>query len=136
MRVKKETKAEEKSVSFGVTDGLDFGMESEELTEVVVEQPAEAPKPQKKAPAKKTPKAEVDPNRNYSPYYTPKPKLGTKGGTLGRGAVPEEERKVQFSLTCTPAQKERFKEAAQKDHRKLPDFICLAIEEYIENHNL
>lgn len=80
--------------------------------------------------------AEIDPNRNYSPYYTPKPKLGTKGGTLGRGAVSEEERKVQFSLTCTPAQKERFKEAAQKDHRKLPDFICLAVEEYIENHNL
>ena len=30
MRVKNETKAEEKSVSFGVTDGLDFGMEAEE----------------------------------------------------------------------------------------------------------
>ena len=119
-----------------MTDGLDFGMEAEELVEEVVEQPAEAPKTQKKSPAKKTVKAEVDPNRNYSPYYTPKPKLGTKGGTLGRGAVPKEERKVQFSLTCTPAQKERFKEAAQKDHRKLPDFICLAVEEYIENHNL
>lgn len=135
MRVKNETKTEEKNASFGVIDGLDFGME-EDITEEVVEKTAETPKPQKKTPAKKTVKAEVDPNRNYSPYYTPKPKLGSKGGVLGRGAVPEAERKVQFSLTCTPAQKERFTEAAQKDHRKLPDFICLAVEEYIENHNL
>ena len=136
MRVKGETKTEEKNTSFGVMDGLDFGTETEDVAEKVVEQPAEAPKPTKKAPAKKTVKAEVDPNRNYSPYYTPKPKLGTKGGTLGRGAVPESERKVQFSLTCTPAQKEMFMEAAKKDRRKLPEFICLAVEEYIENHNL
>ena len=135
MRVKNVTKTEEKNTSFGVTDGLDFGME-EEIRAEVVEQPIEIPKPQKKAPAKKPTVAEVDPKRNYSPYYTPKPKLGSKGGVLGRGAVSETERKVQFSLTCTPTQKERFMEAAQKDHRKLPDFICLAVEEYIENHNL
>lgn len=78
--------------------------------------------------------AEIDPNRKYSKYYTPKPKTGSKGGTLGRGAV--DERKIQFSVTCTQAQKELFKEAAKKDHRRLPEFICLAIEEYIENHNL
>jgi|GEM_PF-1988855 hypothetical protein len=137
MRVKNETKTEEKNDTFGVTDGLDFGMEVEEIAEEVVEQPVEATKPQKKAPAKKAPtKAEVDPNRAYSPYYTPKPKLGSKGGTLGRGAVDKSERKVQFSLTCTPAQKEMFSEAAKKEKRKLPDFICLAVEEYIENHNL
>lgn len=78
--------------------------------------------------------AEIDPNRKYSKYYTPKPKTGAKGGTLGRGAV--SERKIQFSVTCTQAQKDLFKEAAKKDHRRLPEFICLAIEEYIENHNL
>ena len=96
MRVKNETKTEEKNNSFGVTDGLDFGMEAEETTEEVVEQPAATPKP-KKTPAKKatTTKAEVDPNRDYSPYYTPKPKLGSKGGTLGRGAVDKSERKVR-----------------------------------------
>lgn len=132
MRVKNETKTEEKNDSFGVTDGLDFGIEAEETTEEVVEQPTATPKPKKAA----TTKAEVDPNRNYSPYYTPKPKLGSKGGTLGRGAVDKSERKVQFSLTCTPAQKEMFSEAAKKEKRKLPDFICLAVEEYIENHNL
>lgn len=137
MRVKNETKTEAKNDSFGVTDGLNFGMEVEEIVEEVVEQPVEATKPQKKAPAKKAPtKAEVDPNRVYSPYYTPKPKLGSKGGTLGRGAVDKSERKVQFSLTCTPAQKEMFSEAAKKEKRKLPDFICLAVEEYIEKHNL
>lgn len=138
MRVKNETKTEERNDSFGVTDGLDFGMEAEETTEEVVEQHAATPKQPKKAPAKKATatKAEVDPNRDYSPYYTPKPKLGSKGGTLGRGAVDKSERKVQFSLTCTPAQKEMFSEAAKKEKRKLPDFICLAVEEYIENHNL
>lgn len=136
MRLKNETKTKENNNSFGVIDGLDFGIESEEITDDVVRQSAEILKVQKKISDNKIIKATIDPNRNYSPYYTPKPKLGTKGGTLGRGAVPEEERKVQFSLTCTPAQKERFKEAAQKDHRKLPDFICLAVEEYIKNHNL
>ncbi len=134
MRVKNETKTGAKNDSFGVTDGLDFVMEAEE----VVEQPVATPKQPKKTPAKKatTTKAEVDPNRAYSPYYTPKPKLGSKGGTLGRGAVDKSERKVQFSLTCTPAQKEMFSEAAKKEKRKLPEFICLAVEEYIRNHNL
>lgn len=137
MRVKNETKTEAKNDSFGVTDGLDFGMEVEEIAEEVVEQSEATPKQSKKTPAKKAPtNAEVDPNRAYSPYYTPKPKLGSKGGTLGRGAVNKSERKVQFSLTCTPAQKEMFSEAAKKEKRKLPDFICLAVEEYIENHNL
>lgn len=134
MRVKRETNTEEKNVSFGVTDGLDFGTGTEEITQ----QPDATAKSAKKRkdPARKITEAEIDPNRNYSPYYTPKPKLGSKGGTLGRGAVDKSERKVQFSLSCTPAQKERFMEAAKKDDRSLPNFICKAVEEYIENHNL
>lgn len=130
-------KKEEKTTSgFGVADGLDFGADIEET--VSIEEPtakAEPKKPTKTKPTK-TETAEIDPNRSYSKYYTPKPKKGSKGGTLGRGSVDEKERKVQFSLTCTPAQKERFIEASQKEHRKLPDFICLAVEEYIENHGL
>lgn len=101
-------------------EDLDFGSDME--------------KPTKKISHTKI--AEIDPNRCYSPYYTPKPKLGSKGGTLGRGSVAADERKLQFSVTCTPAQKERFSEAAKKDKRKLPDFICMAVEEYIENHGL
>ena len=81
-------------------------------------------------------KASIDPNRCYSPYYTPKPKLGSKGGILGRGAVDKSERKVQFSVTCTPDQKKNFQEAAKKDGRSLPNFVCKAIEEYIYNNNL
>lgn len=130
-------KKEEKTTSgFGVADGLDFGADIEET--VSIEEPTVKTEPKKPTRTKptKTETAEIDPNRSYSKYYTPKPKKGSKGGTLGRGAVDEKERKVQFSLTCTPAQKERFIEASQKEHRKLPDFICLAVEEYIENHGL
>lgn len=113
--------------SGGIADGFDFSLDIEE------KEWSSSKQPKKKDSAKKS---EVDPNRNYSPYYTPKPKKGTRGGTLGRGAVDEENRKVQFSLTCTKEQKDRFNEAAKKDKRKLPDFICLAVEEYIENHGL
>ncbi len=110
----------------GVADGLDFTGDTEDVEEEAVN----------KTSAGKTEKVEIDPNRSYSPYYKPKPKKGSKGGTLGRGAVEESNRKIQFSLTCTLTQKERFAEAAKKDRRKLPDFICMAVEEYIENHNL
>ena len=130
MRVKNDKPKNE----FGVADGLDFGNEVDEnVDEPVVETPTTVPEKKKKTTVKK---AEIDPDRNYSKYYTPKPKKGTKGGTLGRGSVAEKERKVQFSLTCTPAQKQRFIEASEKEYRKLPDFICLAVEEYIKNHNL
>ena len=130
-------KKEEKTAGgFGVADGLDFGADIEEI--ITPEEPKAKAEPKAKVKVKpaKTEVAEIDPNRCYSKYYSPKPKKGSKGGTLGRGSVDEKERKVQFSLTCTPAQKERFIEASQKDHRKLPDFICVAIEEYIENHGL
>lgn len=138
MRIKNETTPEKKNDSFGITDGLYFGTDDEEITEKVISQPIETQNLQKRAPEQKSViiKAKVDPNRYYSPYYTPKPKLGSKGGTLGRGAVDKSERKVQFSLTCTPTQKKIFSEAAKKEKRKLPDFICLAVEEYIERHNL
>lgn len=119
---------------FGVADGLDFGNDIEET--VVTEKLNTAPKRQPKPEPTIIETAEIDPNRCYSKYYTPKPKKGSKGGILGRGSVDEKERKVQFSLTCTPAQKERFIEASQKEHRKLPEFICLAVEEYIQNHEL
>lgn len=131
-------KKEDKPISgFGVADGLDFGASFEE-NEVIeaTRQEEPQPKPQPKTKPAKNEQAEIDPNRCYSKYYNPKPKKGSKGGTLGRGSVAETERKVQFSLTCTPSQKERFIEASQKDHRKLPDFICVAVEEYIRNHGL
>lgn len=121
-------------ISFGVTEGLDFDSDVEDtVKETISEKVIDSTK---KVSVKKTEIVEIDPKRSYSPYYTPKPKKGSKGGTLGRGAVEESNRKIQFSLTCTLAQKERFVEAAQKAKRKLPDFICVAIEEYIENHNL
>lgn len=78
----------------------------------------------------------IDPTRSYSKYYTPNPKKGSRGGTLGRGAVSDEDRKIQFSVTCTRKQKALFQQAAKNDQRKLPEFICIAVEEYIKTHNL
>lgn len=121
--------------TLGVADGLDFFNIEEEPVRELPKIEKESSEPKKTSTLENQP-AEVDPTRNYSPYYIPKPKLGSKGGKLGRGSVPESERKVQFSLTCTPAQKEMFAEAAKKEKRKLPDFICIAVEEYIQNHNL
>lgn len=119
-------KSEKKELS-GVADGIDFTSDIKDIEEATDENDDSV---------KETKKVKIDSNRSYSPYYTPKPKKGSKGGTLGRGAVEESNRKIQFSLTCTLTQKERFAEAAKKDKRKLPDFICMAVEEYIENHNL
>lgn len=118
-----------KKESFGVTEGLEFNPEN------IVDTGETILIPQKKS-KRIIRDAEIDPNRNYSPYYTPKPKQGSKGGILGRGSVKQSERKVQISLTCTPKQKELFLEAAKKDARNFPSFICKAVEEHIENHNL
>lgn len=78
----------------------------------------------------------VDPDRKYSPYYDPKPAVGSRGGLLGRRPVDDSDRKKPLSLSCTASQVEIFKEAAKRERRSLSDLICLAVEEYIENHNL
>lgn len=74
--------------------------------------------------------------RVYSKYYTPTPRLGKQGGVLGHPPVAKEERKIQFSVTCTPAEKESIKAAAAAAGKRLPDFILAAVNEYIENHEL
>ncbi len=136
MRKKDPTNVEEKPVTFEVSEGLDFSLDADVLTEESMTQAVPVPNIQKKISSEKTVKAEVDPNRTYSQYYKPRPQLGSRGGVLGRGAVPKSERKIQFSMTCTQPQKERFADAAQKVGRTLPNFICTAVEEYIENHKL
>lgn len=67
-------------------------------------------------------------------YYTAHPKTGTKGGKLGRPLT--NNPKISVSFTCTKDEKQLYKEAAKKDKRKFPDFIHVALEEYIERHNL
>lgn len=76
------------------------------------------------------------PGRTYSKYYTPKPQIGARGGILGRPPIEEDERKIQFSVSCTKGMKERYQRAAKADGKKFPDFVNTAIREYIENHNL
>ena len=126
--------------SYGVADDISFDNEPEnediksDSIHINSTESANSAEPTQKK--RKTTPTAVDPNRYYSKYYTPKPSLGEKGGVMGRKAVPESERRIQFSVTCTPAQKEKFKEAAKKDKRRFTDFICVALEEYIENHNL
>ena len=108
-----------KEKSIGVADGIGFDPEGEIDDDIVTE-----------GPSGKTS------NRNYSKDYSPHPKTGKHGGELGRPAVAASERKIQFSVSCTQIQKEKYKTAADAEGRKLPDFINHALEEYIRNHNL
>lgn len=116
----------------GVADGFSFDNSSSNEGQIIESTTVEPIVQQPSGTASTT----AIPQRKYSKYYTPNPKIGAKGGVLGRGPVEESERKVQFSVTCTPAQKEIYQKAALADGRKLPDFINKAIQEYIENHKL
>lgn len=119
----------------GVAEGFSFD-NSDPAEPQVVEEKTEATTILKPSNAPSSVSAPEVLERTYSKYYTPKPKKGTKGGVIGRGPVEESERKVQFSVTCTPEQKATYQKAATADGRKLPDFVNKAIQEYIENHNL
>ncbi len=116
----------------GVADGFDF--ETELIEEPVVEE-VKNPANSLTKPPEENPIAESD-GRTYSKYYTPQPRRGKKGGVLGHPPVNAEDRKIQFSVSCTQREKKRYQEAAKKDNRKLPDFVNTAIREYIENHRL
>ena len=116
----------------GVADGFDF--EAELVEEPVIEEVKKPAKAQIKPP-KEAPIAVSD-GRTYSKYYTPQPKLGKKGGVIGHPPVNDEDRKIQFSVSCTQSQKEQYQAAAKKDGRKLPDFVNRALQEYIEKHGL
>ncbi len=119
-----------KDNAFGVAKGIDFNFKAgEPEIKVKIEE-------DKVKNAKTLIDAEIDPNRVYSPYYMPRPKKGVHGGTIGRASVPADKRKIQFTMTCSPAQKELFMEIAKKEKRKLSEFICYAVECYIEHSNL
>ena len=120
------------SKPLGVAEGFDFNADNlEDTTSIEVSEP---PKAKKEQPQKSS--SNNSEERTYSKYYTPKPKVGKRGGVIGRPPIKEEDRKSQFSVSCTERQKEYYKEAARKDGRKLPDFVNKAIQEYIENHGL
>lgn len=126
--------------SYGVADDISFDNESENIDTQPDNLQTSSTEPatptENNVNKRNTTPTKVDPNRYYSKYYTPKPRLGEKGGVMGRGAVSESERRIQFSVTCTPEEKELYKNAAKKDDRSFPDFIRKALKEYIENHNL
>lgn len=112
----------------GVADGLDFSMDIED--DISTE-----PRPPKKEPGSSSDPGSTT-GRTYSKYYKPNPKVGKKGGVIGHPPVDNDKRKIQFSVSCTPAEKEEYKAAALADGRKFPDFINNAIKEYIRNHQL
>ncbi len=116
----------------GVADGFDF--EPEQVEESVIEEVKKPTKAPNNPPEEKS-ITSLD-GRSYSKYYTPQPKRGKKGGVIGHPPVSDEERKIQFSVSCTQSQKEQYQAAAKKDGRKLPDFVNKAVQEYIENHGL
>ncbi len=112
----------------GVAEGFDFSVDTAQEPEVKITPQV----PEKKA----TQNDDASNSRTYSKYYEAHPKKGKRGGTLGKPAVDENDRKRSVSIQLSNNQKERYNEAAKKDRRKWPDFVVVAIEEYIENHNL
>lgn len=124
----KEKETVKESRTFNVDEGLSFDFEETPEAENI--KPAEPPKPKK---AKNTTE---ETERNYSVYYTPKPKTGKRGGVIGHPPVTAEMRRKPVSFYCSDIDKQRYLEAAKKDGRKFPDFVNKALEEYIENHNL
>lgn len=121
------------STSFGVTEGIDFTASSDTPDTQGFQEVKQDALGRTRPILTDT---EIDPNRSYTPNYKPRPKKGPNGGVMGRGAIPDSERKIQFSISCTVSQKEAFIEAARKSKRSLPNFICFAAEEYMEEHGL
>lgn len=120
--------------TFGIADDIEFDIEHWPPAEENTSQPETVPTAQKQVMKLKD--ADIDPGRDYTPYYKPRPKTGPCGGKIGRGAVPIEKRIIQFTMSCTKEQKQRFMEAAEKENRRLPNFICNAVEDYIKRNGL
>jgi len=127
----KNSQSQKIAKPLGVADGFDF---ETEMDENPAEEVSKSVKSQNKPP-KEPPIVKSD-GRTYSKYYTPQPKRGKKGGVIGHPPVNDEDRKIQFSVSCTQSQKEQYQAAARKDGRKLPDLVNRALLEYIENHGL
>lgn len=124
----------QKPAAFGVADGFDFSSDVTEAEEIEVK--ASPPAKKKKEPTIKPVSDDVktEDDIGQNPYYDYHPKKGARGGSLG--APRKETRRVQISIGCTVEDKQLYQSAAEKDGRKLPDFVNTAIKEYIENHNL
>lgn len=120
--------------TFGITDDLEFGIDNWPSAEENAGQLEVTPTAKKATLKLKD--VEPDPDRIYTPYYKPRPKEGPCGGKIGRGAVPDEKRIIQFTMSCTKNQKQRFMDAAEKENRRLPNFICNAVEYYIKKNGL
>lgn len=69
-----------------------------------------------------------------NPYYDYHPKIGKRGGTIGRPR--QTSKKTQMSIGCTEEEKQLYVKAAAAEERKLSEFINRAIKEYILNHGL
>lgn len=126
MRKKEDKK---KDPSAGVADGFEFDEDiiNSEIDEEI----------QENETVKSSNKPSPDTDGSvYKKYYKPHPKVGARGGKMGRPVLDVKVRKVQVNITCTPEEKELYRNAAAKDNRNFPGFVNAALHEYIERHNL
>lgn len=69
-----------------------------------------------------------------NPYYDYHPKIGQRGGTIGRPR--QTSKRIQMSIGCTEEEKLMYIKAAAVEERKLSVFVNRAIKEYILNHGI
>lgn len=126
MRKKEDKK---KDPSSGVAEGIDF---DEDIVNSEIDEEI-----QEHENIKSSSKPSPDTGGSvYKKYYQPHPKVGARGGKMGRPVLDVKVRKVQVNITCTPEEKELYRKAAAKDNRNFPGFVNAALHEYIERHNL
>lgn len=52
----------------------------------------------------------------------------------GRKKMADADKKIQVSITCTRAQKERYLEVAEAESRSFPSLVEVALKEYMKTH--
>lgn len=120
--MRKKEKVEPTIGTSGVAEGIDFSGEDDYSIDL--------PTLEKKA----VPPNDTEPSQGPKKYYIPKPKSGSRGGRLGR--PPKAEVRERFTVYCTSEEKQIYAAAAEKEGRKLQDFIQHALKKYIEENNL
>lgn len=52
----------------------------------------------------------------------------------GRKKMADADKKIQVSITCTRAQKERYMKVAEAESRSFPSLVEVALKEYMKAH--
>lgn len=73
-----------------------------------------------------------DANAGVNPYYEYHERIGARGKKLG--APRKQEKAASMSFSCSESEKMRIKKAADRENRKIADFLRCAVSEYIDKH--